>query len=174
MFETTIENDWESATTWAEQEAISEKIYNKFRNEFLTFINELKESGIAQALYNSSTPEETISIWEEYSAKNQELLARIDSWAKGRYEYFNTFDSFPLFKDDEEIDCILEAGLMIFSVNDECILSEEDINNDFIKKIVGLLEKSSNQLLRAAGYYIDCNGFESMNKENIYNFYSED
>ena len=25
MFETTIENDWESATTWAEQEAISEK-----------------------------------------------------------------------------------------------------------------------------------------------------
>lgn len=62
MFETTIEKDMETASTDAELESLTIKIYNKFRGEFLGFIEELKKSGIAQALYNSSTPEETVSL----------------------------------------------------------------------------------------------------------------
>lgn len=174
MFETTIEKDLQSATTDAERESIFSKIYSKYRDEFLAFVKELKKSGIAQALYDSSTPEETIFIWEKYSSENQELFARIKSWAEGRAEYFNTYEPVPLFEEDEEIGCILEVGLMIFIVKDECILSEEDITEVFNEELIALLKKSPNQLLKAAGWYIDCDGYESMTKENIYNFYSED
>ena len=174
MFETTIEKDLQSANTDAERESIFSKIYNKYRDEFLAFIEELKKIGIAQALYNSSTPEETISIWEKYSSENHELFTRIKSWAEGRSEYFNTYEPVPLFEEDEEIECILEVGLMILIVKDECILCEEDINEGFNEELIALLKKSPNRLLKAAGWYIDCDGYESITKENIYNFYSED
>lgn len=174
MFETTIEKDLESATTDAQRESICSEIYNKYRDEFLTFIEELKKNGIAQALYNSSTPEETMFIWERYSSENQELFARIKSWAEGRTDYFNTYEPIPLFKDDEKIECILEVGLMILIVKDECVLLEEDINTSFNEELITLLKKSPNRLLKAAGWYIDCDGYETMTKENIFDFYSED
>lgn len=173
MFETTIEKDLQSATSDAERESICRKIYSKYRDEFLAFIEELKKSGIAQDLYNSSTPEETISIWEKYSSENQKLITRIKSWAEGRIEYFNTHEPVPLFEEDEEMECILEVGLMIIIVNDECILLEEDINEGFNDKLIELLKKSDNRLLKAAGWYIDCDGYESMTKENIYNYYKD-
>lgn len=174
MFETTIEKDLQSATTDAERESIFSKIYNKYRDEFLAFIEELKKSGIAQSLYNSSTPEETISIWEKYSSENQELFARIKSWAEGRSEYFNTYEPVPLFEEDEKIESILEVGLMILIVKDEGILLEEDINEGFNEELIKLLKKSPNRLLEAAGWYIDCDGYDTMTKENIYTFYPED
>lgn len=174
MFETTIEKDLQSATTYEERESIFSKIYSKYRNEFLAFIEELKKSGIAQALYNSSTPEGTISIWEKYSSENQELFARVKSWAEDRSEYFNTYEPIPLFEEGEEIECILEVGLMILIVKDEGILLEEDINEGFNEKLIELLKRSPNRLLKAAGWYIDCDGYETMTKENIYTFYSED
>jgi len=174
MFETTIEKDFQSATTDAERESIFSKIYNKYRDEFLAFVEELKKSGIAQALYNSSTPEETISIWEKYSSENQELFAKIKSWAEGRSEYFNTYEPVPLFEEDEKMESILEVGLMILIVKDECILLEEDINEGFSEELIKLLKKSPNRLLEAAGWYIDCDGYDTMSKENIYTFYPED
>ena len=100
MFETTIEKDLQAATTDAERESIFSQIYNKYHLEFLTFIEELKNSGIAQDLYNSSSPEETISIWEKYSSENQELFERIKSLAEGIDEYFNTCETVPLFEKD--------------------------------------------------------------------------
>ena len=174
MFEATIEKDLKSATCEAEREAIFSQIYNKYRGEFLVFIEELKKSGIAQALYNSSTPEETISIWEKYSSENQELFARIKSWAEGRSEYFDTYEPVPLFEEDEEIECILEVGLMILIVKDECILLEEDINETFGTELVALLKKSSNKIIRAAGCYINCNGYDTITSENIFDFCSAD
>lgn len=174
MFETTIEKDLQAATTDAERESIFSQIYNKYHLEFLTFIEELKNSGIAQDLYNSSSPEETISIWEKYSSENQELFERIKSWAEGRDEYFNTCEPVPLFEKDEKVECVLEVGLMILIVKDECILLEEDIGEGFNEKLITLLKKSSNRLLKAAGCYIDCKDYETITKENIYDFYSED
>ena len=173
MFETTIEKDLQSATTDAERKSIFSEIQNKYRNEFLAFIEELKKSGIVQALYNSSTPEETISIWDKYSSENQEFFARIKSWAEGRVEYFDCCEPFPLFKEDEEIEYLLEIGLIILIIKDEFIFLEEDINQGFNEKLIELLKKSSNQLLKAAGWFIECDGYESMTKENIYNFYPD-
>ena len=174
MFETTIEKDLQSATTDAERESIFSKIYNKYRDEFLAFIEELKKSGIAQSLYNSSTPEETLSLWEKFSSENQDLFARIRSWAEARDEYFNTYEHAPLFEENEKVECFLEVGLLIFITNDECLLSGEDINENFDEELYTLLKESTNRLLKAAGWCIDCDGYESMTKENIYNFYSED
>lgn len=173
MFETTIEKDLETATTNAERESIFIKIFNKYREEFLAFIEELKKNGIAQKLYNSSTPEETLSLWKEYSSKNQEFFTKIKSWAEGRSEYFNTYEPIPLFEENERIECHLEAGLMISIVKDECFLSEEDMNESFNQELIALLKNSPNRLLKAAGWYIDCDGYETITKENIYKFYSE-
>lgn len=174
MFETTIEKDLQTANTDAKLEAIFSKIYNKYRKEFLAFIEELKKSGIAQKLYNSSTPEETISIWKKFSSENQGLFERIKSWAEARDEYFNTYEHAPLFEEDEKVECCLEVGLMIIIVKDECILSGEDIKESYDAELVTLLKKSNNRLLKAAGWYIDCDGYETMTEENIYTFYSED
>ena len=174
MFETTIEKDLQLATTDAERESIFCKIYNKYRDEFLTFVEELKKSGIASALYNSSTQEETFSIWEKYYSENQELFAEIKVWAEGRADYFNTYEPVSIFKNEEELDSILEIGLMIFIVQDESVLSEEDINENFVEKLINLLKNNSNELLKAAGWYIECDGFETMTKENIFDFYSEE
>lgn len=173
MFETTIEKDLQAATTNAERESIFSKIYNKYREEFLEFIKELKKSGIAQDLYNSSTPEETISIWEKYSSENKKLFERIKSWAEGRFKYFNTYEPVPLFEEDEKIECILEVGLIILIVKDECILFEEDINKEFNEKLIELLKKSPNRIIKAAGWYIDCEGYETITKENIYNYFKD-
>ena len=173
MFETTIEKDLQAATTNAERESIFSKIYNKYREEFLEFIKELKKSGIAQDLYNSSTPEETISIWEKYSSENKKLFERIKSWAEGRFKYFNTYEPVPLFEEDEKIECILEVGLIILIVKDECILFEEDINKEFNEKLIELLKKSPNRIIKAAGWYIDCEGYETITKENIYNYFND-
>ena len=174
MFETTIEKDLQTATTDAERQSIYSEIFNKYRDEFLTFIEELKKSSIAQKLYNSSTAKETMSIWEKYSSENQDLFVRIKSWAEGRSEYFDTYEPVPLFEEDENVECILEIGLMILIVKDECVLSEEDINKTFDEELINLLKNSPNRLLNAAGCYIDCNGYETMTKENLYTFCSED
>lgn len=170
MFETTIEKDLQLVKSCEEYEAISSKIYRKYRNEFLTFIEELKRRAIAQDLYNSLTPEETISTWEKYSYENQELFAQIKSWAEGREEYFNTYEPIPIFEEDEEIDCILEIALIIFIVKDEYIFSEEDINEEFFEKITEILKESPNRLLKAAGWYIECDGWDSMTRDNIYTY----
>lgn len=174
MFETTIEKDLETATTKAERESIANKIYSKYRDEFLLFIEELKNNGIAQKLYNSSTPEETLSLWKEYSSKNQDFFTKIKSWAENRSEYFHTYENFPLFEQNEKIECHLEIGLMISIVKDECIFSDEDITPSFNEELIALLKNSPNRLLKAAGWYIDCNDYETMTKENIYKFYSGD
>ena len=174
MFEKSIEKDLQTATTDAERESIYNEVYDKYRKEFLAFIEELKENGIVQKMYNSSTPEETISMWEEYSSKNQELFTRIKSWAEGRIEYFNTYESIPLFEEGEKVECILEIGLIIFIVEDESILNEEDINESFNKELITLLKNNSNPFLKAAGCYIDYNGYESITKERIYDLYSEE
>lgn len=86
-----------------------------------------------------------------------------------------------MFEKDEELDCILEIGLMIFIVKDECLLNEEDIdakfdedfNSKFLEQLTELLKKSPNQILKAAGWYIDYNGFETMTAENIFDYYPE-
>lgn len=181
MFETTIEKDMETASTDAELESLTIKIYNKFRGEFLEFIEELKKSGIAQALYNSSTPEETVSLWAKYSSENEDFFARVKAWAERRDEYFDTLETFPLFEKEEKLDNILEIGLMIFIVKDEWLLSEEDIdskldersNSKFIEQLTELLKKSPNRILKAAGWYIDYNGFETMTEENIFDYCPE-
>lgn len=174
MFETTIEKDFQTATTDVERESVFSKICNKYRDEFLEFIEELKKNGIAQKLYNSSTPEETLSIWEEFSSENQDLFERIKSWAQARDNYFNTYEHAPLFEEDEKVECIFEVGLMFVITKDECLLSGEDINEGFDEELYTLLKKSPNRLLKAAGWYIDCEGYDSMTNENIYKFYSED
>ena len=86
MFKTTIENDLKNAVTNEEREAAYEKIFNKYRGEFFEFIEELKKSKIAQKLFDSSTPEETLHIREEFSSQNQWLFEKIKSWAKARDE----------------------------------------------------------------------------------------
>ena len=174
MFKTTIEKDLKNAVTNEEREAVCRKIFNKYRGEFFEFIEELKKSKIAKKLFNSSTPEETLHIWEEFSSQNQGLFERIKSWAKARDEYFHTYEHAPVFKEDEKVECILEAGLMIIITKNECLLTGEDVNENFDKELYTLLKKSPNRLLKAAGYYIDCEGYDSITKENIYDFYSED
>ena len=63
---------------------------------------------------------------------------------------------------------------MIIITKNECLLTGEDINENFDKELYTLLKKSPNRLLKAAGYYIDCESYDSITKENIYDFYSED
>lgn len=174
MFETTIEKDLKTATTEAEREALALQIYNKFRGEFLKFIGELKNSGIAQALYNSSTPEETVSLWAKYSSKNEEFFARVRTWAERRDEYFSPCERFPMFEKDEKLDCILEIGLLVFIVKYDCLLNEEDIDSKFMVQLIELLQKSSNRILKAAGWYIYYAGcFDEMTEENIFEYCPE-
>ena len=174
MFETTIEKDLKSATSEAEKKSLALRINKHHRKEFLSFVEEIKQSGITKSLYNSSTPEEIMSIWEKYSAENQELFNRITTWAQKRAKYFDTYDHFPMFVGEEKLDFILEIGLMIFIVNDEYVLYDEDINGSFLTELVELLQNVSNPILKAAGRYIDCNGFEKITSENIYDYYTVD
>lgn len=174
MFETTIEKDLQSAMTEAERADICMKIFSKYQKEFLAFIEKLKQSGIAQSLYNSSTPEETISLWKKYSSENQDLFGRIKAWAEGRGEYFNTHEPCPLFENNQKLDCILEIGLMILIVKDETLLLDEDINENFTEELVMLLMENPNPILKAAAYYIDCDGFDTITAENIFDFYPHD
>lgn len=177
MFETTIAKDLEGIESKAELESIAKKIFNKYREEFLAFIEELKNKGIAQFLFNSSTPEETIFIWEKFSSENQELFERIKSWAEQRTKYFYDRDPMPLFEDDEEPDCVLEIGLMFIIVKDNILLDSDDIHQDFDQfnnRLIKVLMSSSNRLIKAAGHFLDCDDIEKMTSENIYMFYSED
>ena len=171
MFEATIELDLELAESQTEREAMLKKIFSKYRNEFLAFIEELKDIDIANELFNSSTPDEAFSIWRDFSSENQDLFARIKSWAKARDDYFNTHEHAPLFDEDEEIECLLEVGLMIFITGDECLLNEEDIQENFDENLSTILKEHPNELLKAAGWYIDCYGYENMTEDDIYAFY---
>ncbi len=175
MFEKTIVEDLLHVTSEAEREEIGKKIFYHFREQFLEFIEELKKSNIAQTLANSSNPEETISIWEEYSSRNQDFINKIINWAVERDEYFYDREHMPLFMKDEELEPILEIGLFIVIVNDECLFSSEDIvqgfdeSSEFDEKLYTILKDSSNPLIRAAGWHIDCSGYE-ITAETIYNF----
>ena len=170
----TLEKDLQSTKNEVERQALALKINEHHRTEFLAFGEGIKQSGITKALYYSTTPEETISIWKKYSAENQELFNRITTWAQEREEYFDTYESFPMFEGKKKLDFILEIGLMIFIVKDECILNEEDINETFLQELVQLLQESTNPILKAAGCYIDCNGFDTITIENIYDYYTTD
>lgn len=177
MFETNIAKDLEGIESKAELESIAKKIFNKYREEFIAFIEELKNKGIAQSLFNSSTPEETIAIWEKFSSENQELFERIKSWAENRDAYFYDRDHMPLFEDDEEPDCVLEIGLMFIIVKDDILLDSEDIHQDynqFCNRLVEVLTSSPNRLIKAAGYFLDCDDMENITAENIYKFCPED
>ena len=172
MLKSTIEKDLQSATSQKECESILCEIMKKYQKEFLSFIEELKQNSIAQSLYVSSTPKETLAIWNTFSSESSKLFERIKSWAHLRDEYFNTYEHSQLFPDDVELDCILEIGLFIFIVFDECIFSPEDINENFDEQLIKLLKSSHNPILQAAGCHIDCSGYE-ITAETIYDYSEE-
>ena len=160
-----------------ERHAFAINVFNKYRGEFLSFVEEIMYSGIAQKLYKSATPEETIAIWEKYSSENRELFARIRSWAKAREAYFTDggHECMPLFEPNEKVNRLLEVGVIIFIIKD-CFLfvAKEDINEKFTQDLVALLKKSPNRMLKAAGYFIECEDIDAITRENIYKYYNED
>lgn len=174
MFERVIEDDLRKANTPEENAAMRKEIYEKFRKEFLEFVDLLKNQGIAQTLYNAATPKETIGIWRKYKSKNQPLLDQIRSWADYRIDYFNTQNIMPFFEADEKLDNILEIGLMIFIVGDEVVLlAEEDITPSFTNELVELLKRSPNELVQAASCHIEKEGFETMTSKSIAKYYKK-
>ena len=81
------------------------------------------------------------------------------------------------FIDEDVSDCLLEIGLLMIIVKDDILLSEEDFSDDecaeeFSNKFTELLKSSPNILSKAAADYFDCEGFESMTEENIFDFFS--
>ena len=177
MFETTIEKDVERARSKTEREQILEQIYQKFHDEFVQFIDVLTKNGIAHTLFNLEDPEETKKLWKEFSLKNQSFFNEVRTWAKKRDEYMNTWETIPLFIDEDVSEYYLEIGLLMYIVKDDILLSEEDFDGDkhgeeFSNKFTDLLKSSPNILIKAAGHYFDCEGFESMTEENIFEFFN--
>ena len=48
------------------------------KQRFLALVEEVKATGISQAIYNTSNAEELKAIWKNFLDENQELVAKIE------------------------------------------------------------------------------------------------
>lgn len=106
------------------------------KEKFLALVEEVKNTGIVEALYKTSNAEELTAAWQKFSAENQELIAKIKEWAT---EYEDS-DTKAIFEDGEQIADPMEIAVCIKIIENSWVSEEEIFCNweDLAKKIADI------------------------------------
>lgn len=118
------------------------------KKRFLELVNEVKETGVVEALYVTSNAEELKKAWRQFADENQELFEKIKQWAN---EFKETSHP-PIFKIDDELENPMEICVVIFIFDDIGYVSEKQIFENFnclVKEIKGI----RNDFARTVEYF---------------------
>jgi len=108
------------------------------KEKFLALVQEVKETAIAEAIYNTSNVEEFKTVFQKFLNENQELVAKIQSW-KEEYKAIKWEEREPIFAQGEEIQNPMEIVIIIRIINDIKQVSEYELfewPDDLIQAIV--------------------------------------
>lgn len=104
------------------------------KEKFLALVKEVKNTGIAEALYKTSNAKELEAVWQKFSDENQELFGKIKDWA----EEFRISDGTSIFSKAETIENPMEIAILIRIINDKNNVSEFELFEnwgDFVEAI---------------------------------------
>lgn len=117
------------------------------KEKFLALIEEVKNTGIVEELYKTSNAKELTAVWQDFYAKNQQLIAKINDWAS---EYKNS-GAKAIFKEGETIENPMEIAVCIKVINVD--VSECEIFSDW-KDLLHQIEKIQNDFAVAVANFI--------------------
>lgn len=115
------------------------------KEKFLALVKEVKDTGIANILCNTTNPEELKAVWQKFVGENSELFQKVQDWA-------SEYDGVSLFEDGEEFEDPIEIVVIIHMINDseisECDIFEnyddltyavEDIPEEFAERLASCI-----------------------------------
>ena len=101
------------------------------KDKFLELVEEVKNTGIATILCNTTNAEELKAAWLKFIEENSELFQKVNDWA-------SEYDGESLFEDGEEFENPIEIVVIIRLINDseisECYIFD---NYDDLTDAVG-------------------------------------
>ena len=96
------------------------------KKRFLSLVENVKQTGIVEALLLSSNPKEFRKIWKDFSEENMILFGMVNDWA---YDVKSS-NSYPIFKKAEKLENPMEIVVTIHMI-DEVFLDEHEIFQDW-------------------------------------------
>lgn len=76
------------------------------KDKFLELVEEVKNTGIATILCNTTNAEELKAVWQKFEEENSELLQKVEDWVR-QYDCEELFDTGEEFENPIEIVVII-------------------------------------------------------------------
>lgn len=131
------------------------------KQKFLALVEEVKGTGIVEALYKASNAEELTAAWQNFSAENQELLKKASEWG---YEFKKAEVEY-LFEDGESIEDPMEIVVTIRIAGNK--VSECDVFEAF-ENLVNALEDLETDFANAVAECVSVNYIYDITAEDLF------
>lgn len=114
------------------------------REDFLNLVKEVKKTGIAKSLCNTTNAEELKTVCKKFEKGNSELIKRIRKWGK-------VFNGEEIFFEGEEVEDPIEIAVIIYITNrygfeseifessDDLAYAMEDISGKFAEGLADFI-----------------------------------
>ena len=106
------------------------------KEKFLTIVEEVKATGIAESFCKTSNAEELTLVWNKFTDENSELIQKIKEWA----EEFKKIDRGCFIEREDTVENPMEIAITIFIIDDKVNLSECAIFEDYDDLISAMRE----------------------------------
>jgi len=133
------------------------------KQKFLALTEEVKATGIAEEIYNTSNAEELEVVKEKFLRENQELVTKIESW---REEYTKPGTE-KIFGKGEEIRNPMEVVLIIRIIDDVVAVSEFELCEES-DDLAQAVKKIGNNFAITLGELMDYNLISNIPAEEIF------
>ena len=97
------------------------------KEKFLTIVEEVKATGIAESFCKTSNAEELTLVWNKFIDENSDLIQKIKEWA----EEFKKIDRGCFIEREDTVENPMEIAITIFIIDDVNNLSECTIFEDY-------------------------------------------
>ena len=133
------------------------------KEKFLALVEEIKTTGIAEALCKASNVDEITTAWQKFKDENPELFRKINEWATE----FVDGGCNPIFKCKEDVKMPMEIAVCIYIMGEnatECTIFDE--GNDFVKALYATNEKNAS----AVGHFVYDNFLFYITPEDFFKY----
>lgn len=138
------------------------------KEKFLALVEEVKVTGIAEALYKASNAEEFHAAWQKFLDDNKELCTKIENWGTE----FKDSGSAWIFDTGEELENPMEIAACIIVINNEEI-SECEIFEEY-EDLVTAIAKIGNNIAIAIAKVAEGDYFCNITAEQVFSTEEDD
>ena len=81
------------------------------KQEFLSFVSEIKQSDVTKRLYLTKNAEELKCVWQDFLNENEELISKIRHWEAKYLD--SSEEAYDIFNERENIEDAMEIAICI-------------------------------------------------------------